>query len=1057
MRGYVWSLVVLGLGSGIPSWQAQAQEPAAVRPQAVVDLTFDEDSGPAKDAATVGSAADEGQLRNEPVRVSSPFWNQPGKRALELNASRQQFVEIADSTDVDRPEAVSFSLLAVNLLSPSEGGFRGLVAKRGVQDGKTLANYGINLNMQSDVFQVYLNDGSGYRVVQYAAKDVFPVRKLTHLTATFLVADAPGQDTDTDVDDVRIQLFVNGQPATPKSVNKGFINGTEGWITDIAPDQLLNDLPVTIGRSDAGGEYLSAVVDEFLLFPKALSSAEAKQLFLEVAGSDVEQLIQADKPGPPPRPELVRLSQPGLTVGQSTRLVIVGKNLAPESRIITPVEGITWEFVGDPKPEQLVVTATVTPQARPGIYPLYIATSQGISAPLPFAVDILRHVPAAEVASPEKPVTLPAAVFGNLAGGQEPRVYFVGKQGQRFVADVELKRLGGKANPVLELKAANGRPVTIAWGDSQFAGDVRLEYVLPADGVYAIELHDLVYRAPGPNAYRLKLGDLTLIDHLLPVAARPGLQEFEPIGTGLPAQSKLTAEVSAAETPRKLTIALPAAAHVAAPWPVVRSSEGQEIVEAAVEEGNWQTIDATLPAGSTYVAIHGRLATPQERDQYLLNVTPGQKLRLELAAPSLRSPVVGELEILGHPQGNRLAISGDQPSETDPALEFTVPANVTQVRVAIRDLFGRGAPQFLYRLEIAPAARPRFAVTTNVTAIQLPAQGTALVELNVSRAAYNGPLALSLTGVDGVTLAPAQIPAGVSGAVLIRLESSLAAPLEFPLVQLSASTVGVEPVVRQTVVRPDVEGFSIAADTLALGSLPAAGLKFDVVNPPTQLFKGAPATLQVQIGRENSSEPSAALRITSLSTEPVRFQQANNPGSGKLPGIEIAAGTILDSQTNSGTVTLNVPLDVAVKDLELALVADVLAHPYSERPLATAVALPFRATVETAVAPKLDVPSLHVVAESAHEVTGKLERTKGFTSPVQVTLTGLPKEYKMQPAVVPGDQNEFKIIVTAPAVTAAAVIPNVKLQVTTSGSPIAADQDVPLRIAPKPASPAAAQ
>lgn len=1057
MRGCVWSLVALGLGSVVPLWQASGQESAAVRPQAVVDLTFEEECGPAKDGATVGDAADEGQLRNEPVRVSSPFWNQAGKRALELNAGRQQFVEIADSPDVDRPEAVSFSLLAVNLLSPADGGFRGLVAKRGVQDGKTLANYGINLNMQSDVFQVYLNDGSGYRVVQYGVKDVFPIRKLTHLTATFLVADAPGQDADTDVDDVRIQLFVNGQPATPKSVNKGFLNGTEGWITDIAPDQLVNDLPVTIGRSDAGGEYLSAVVDEFLLFPKALSPAEARQLFLEVAGPDVEQLMQADKAGPPPRPELVRLSQPGLTVGQATRLVIVGKHLAPEPRIVVPVEGLTWEFVGDPKPEQLVLNVTATPQTRPGIYPLYVASAQGISDPLPIAVDILPHVAVTEVATPEKPVTLPAAVFGNLAGGQEPRVYFVGKQGQRFVADVELKRLGGKANPVLELKAANGRPVTIAWGDSQFAGDVRLEHVLPTDGIYAIELHDLVYRAPGPNAYRLKLGDLTFVDHVLPVAAGPGSQEFETIGTGLAAASKLTADVPSTETSRTLPISLPAASQVVAPWPVVRSSQGQEIVETAVEPGTWQTIDATFPPGSTYVAIHGRLMKAQERDQYLVNVTPGQKLRLELAAPSLRSPVVGELEILGHPQGNRLAISGDQPSETDPALEFTVPANVTQVRMAVRDLFGRGSPQSVYRLKIAPATRPRFSVSTSAAAIQLPHQGTALLELSVSREAYNGPLALSVSGIDGVTLSPSQIPAGVSGAVLVRIESRRSEPLNLPLFQIVASTIDVEPPVRQTVIRSDVEDFSMVADTLALGSLPAANLKFDVANPPTQLFKGAPASLQVQFNREGSTDSAAAVRITSTSTEPVRFQQANNPNSGKLPGIEIAAGTILDSGANSGTVTLIVPLDVAVKDVELAIVADVLAHPYSERPLATAVALPFRATVETAVAPKLDAPSLQVVAETAHEVTGKLERTKGFTSPVHVTLTGFPKGYQVQPAVVPGDQNEFKIIVTAPAVTAAAAIPNVKLQVTTSGSPLAADQDVPLKVTPKPATPATDQ
>ncbi len=172
----------------------------------------DEESGPAVDTAATGQGADAGTLTNNPARVPSPFWNQRGKRALQLNAAQQQFVEIADSTDVDCPTGATVSLFCVNLNPPTDGAYHGLFAKRGVQDGKTLTNYGINFVTQADNFQVYFNDGTGYRVASYSTKDALPYRKLVYLTATWQVGDAPGTDADTDADDVRMQLFANGKP-----------------------------------------------------------------------------------------------------------------------------------------------------------------------------------------------------------------------------------------------------------------------------------------------------------------------------------------------------------------------------------------------------------------------------------------------------------------------------------------------------------------------------------------------------------------------------------------------------------------------------------------------------------------------------------------------------------------------------------------------------------------------------------------------------------------------------------------------------------------------------
>ena len=190
-------LLLAACAAGCFSDLVSAQD-EAIRPKAVVNYSFDEESGPAKETATVGQVADDGKLVNDPLRVASPFWNQSGKKAIQLDAARQQYIEIADSADVDCPSAASFGLFVVNLTEATDSGYHGLVAKRGLDNGKASTNYGINFQMQADNFQVYIHDGTNYKVVTYSAKEALPFRKLVYVTATFEVADAPKQDDDTD-------------------------------------------------------------------------------------------------------------------------------------------------------------------------------------------------------------------------------------------------------------------------------------------------------------------------------------------------------------------------------------------------------------------------------------------------------------------------------------------------------------------------------------------------------------------------------------------------------------------------------------------------------------------------------------------------------------------------------------------------------------------------------------------------------------------------------------------------------------------------------------------
>ena len=262
--------------------------PADVRDKAVVSLTFDDlpESGvitTTADSAKSGKVADAVSLTLDPSRIPSAFVAGSTGASLLLDPAKKQQIIVAHSEDISRPDAVSVSGLFANLQSADSSTFHGLFAKR--HPTSSTSNYGINFNAGTDTFQVYVNDGTGYKLAQYSVKQTIGYRRRMHLTISLDHADAPGADADADVDDVRLRVFVNGQPATPTVVSGGFADGKVGWLQDVSLAKCVSDTPLTIGSSFTDGEMLRMVCDEFHLFAEALTDEDAAALFSEITGA----------------------------------------------------------------------------------------------------------------------------------------------------------------------------------------------------------------------------------------------------------------------------------------------------------------------------------------------------------------------------------------------------------------------------------------------------------------------------------------------------------------------------------------------------------------------------------------------------------------------------------------------------------------------------------------------------------------------------------------------------------------------------------------------------
>ena len=518
--------------------------PRSVRASAIVVFEFEEPNGDAKDAATFGGTADVGQLKNGPQRVDSPFWGQAGKKAVLLNAGRKQFVQIPDGPDGDRPNAVTASFFFLNLHPLTDGNFHGVIAKRAESNAGAVTNYGINYRPNGDAFQVYLNDGSGFRSVVYSVKEVINTRRLVHLSVCWEVGDAPAPDADADRDDVRVHLYVNGESIVPKSVSNGQIAGQDGWLPDINVPKLLNNVPVTLGASTPTTEFASGLIDEFLLFDRALNDEEAARLFHELAGPNANELAKQEAAPPVPavpRPAITTTSLHGLQAGHATPLTLTGANLQPNPRIILPGVSLEQKVLEGSGAGRLNVEVTLPGDCPLGWFPLFVETDQGVSLPMPMAIDTLPQRSAGG-SSPDQPAQLPAAFSGQMAGANVARIYFQGKAGDRVAAEVEAKRLGSAMDPVVEIKSARGTPLVIGWGETLLRGDARVELRLPRDGVYFAEVHDLTYKAPGQNRFRLKLGDFRQVDQWFPKKIEEDNKvTLKPLGKGLPEGAELVA------------------------------------------------------------------------------------------------------------------------------------------------------------------------------------------------------------------------------------------------------------------------------------------------------------------------------------------------------------------------------------------------------------------------------------------------------------------------------------------------------------------------------------
>lgn len=1039
---------------------------ADVRDRAVISLTFDAPAAagsaaaPATavtltDSARSGSTPDNAALPNGGTAIPSAFVPGSGGQSLLLDPAQRQVLTIPGMGDASCPAAVTISGLFASLHPLTDNAFHGLLARR-QPAAPSLTNYGINYNPAADAFQVYVNDGKGFKVAVYSFRNVLGARRRTHLTATFETADAPGADADTDADDVRIRLFVNGQPVTPGSAAAGFVDGAAAWLTDVKLDACLSDTPLTVGGSFVDGELSRLVCDDLHVFAEALPDADALALFQAVAGSAAADLLREQKgevPAAAAAPVIGRLSQYALTTGQTSRLTIFGNHLT-NARLQPGLHGLTAKPVDGNNAGQATFEVTVPKDVVPGRYLLRVATDAGVSRPVMFSLDGLpQHADQQFTeAAPAPDTAAPFAVSGVISGTEQKRVYFHGRSGQRVTVEVEARRIGSRLDPVVEIRSAQATPLTVQWQQADLAGDARAVTTLPADGLYFAELHDLQYRAPGNSPWRLLIGDLPASSLAYPPALADASTAIRVAGrAGLSDAVTVRAAGGAAAVE---------AGQALLPLPRLLATTGREVTEPVDGTFDEMPLDATFTTAPFQpLYVNGRIVTAGETDQFVLTVTPGQALHLSVAARSLSSPLRPQLAVFRGDE--RIAFSDGDSGAADPAVDVTVAEGVTQLRIQLQDFTGNGTPTSVYRLLVSRKDRPAFLLQTRDDTLSLPVNGSAPLRLSVIRQSpafrYTGPIRLHAAGVPGLSIVPDLIPASEQNQqVLVVLTRTQAAGqadhADFssaePRLSIRGESEGLEggaaaelevllesvPAGRLTFAEQEI----VAAETAAIPAL----VTLDAV--PPVLLRGLPATLSVRVlPLQPATE--AFVRLEMITTETPRRVDPNNPNSAVKPMVAAPEFQFGTASQSVFSLPLNVPLDVAENTIDAVFAAEFVSQPLAPPATARAWTAPVRLTVDHAVTIRPPAEPVKSSKAATASLSGSLQRHPQFSEPVTLIVDGLPAGYTAMPVTVPADQSAFTLSVAIPDSATAGEVPGLTVRgQTSSGAPITAP--IPLKL-----------
>jgi hypothetical protein len=555
--------------------------------------------------------------------------------------------------------------------------------------------------------------------------------------------------------------------------------------------------------------------------------------------------------------------------------VIGGQNLQGAQTVRVNGRGVTGSVTKAVDAKTVNVALTVAPDAELGEREIRLMSPAGASNRFRFTVGQLPEIkeiePNSEKSKAQKLDSLPVLINGQIMQGDLDYYRFAAKAGQKLVIRAEARKIlpfiadavPGWTDACLTLYDAGGKQLASV-DDFRFKPDPVLFYEVPKDGEYLVEIRDIIFRGRADFVYRLSIGTLPYLTHLYPLGGRRNTTaKVQLFGANLPTQTLDLALPDDSPAVRYVDVKQGGIVSNALPFAVGDYPEVEE------REPNDKFSDAMrVPVP---VTINGRIDRPDDEDHFVFSAKAGERLVLEVYARRLDSPLDSILTLFNSKEQelaeNDDTVDVNEPLVThhaDSRLVFKVPTD-GDYTVRLRDVQGKGGPEYAYRLTIAPV-RPDFTLHLSPDNPQVGQGDTTMLLVTAVRK----------DGFDGrIKLAAHDLPPefAVSNAVIEpgRIETfmTLTAPANAPLGLSSPTLTGEATVDGQTITRKALPGeeqmqafsfrFTVPSQEMLLAVTESPPFTLSVSLPPEQkvveIPQGGEAQVTVKVTRKPPPPP----------------------------------------------------------------------------------------------------------------------------------------------------------------------------------------------------------
>ena len=769
-------------------------------------------------------------------------------------------------------------------------------------------------------------------------------------------------------------------------------------------------------------------------------------------------------------PVLEKLDPIGGQRGTAVKLTLSGQGLTEHTQVISKIPAALTPLSApremSRQGKELPYLLEIRADAAVGVYAIRIQTQEGLSNVLLFSVgafpETAEKEPEAVGRAAGKPlnddletaqlISTPVTVNGTLPGPDRDYYRFSAKAGQNLVLEVECRRIGSAIDPAIELFDVSGK--RLAWNQDApgIGADARLDYKFANDGEYLVAVHDSKFSEQQQDFYRLKIGQYAYAEGLFPLGWKRGETiDIELFGGNLHKPVKVPADLASEDSAAEFSyVSVPGAAG-ALPMRLALGDD-PEVIEPE-SKGAVEMQSGTV--------VNGRISKPGEIDSYGFSVKEGEKWQVQLRAARLGTSSLYGVLTLYDGKGEKLGTTREigvrhklsnldvaEDPNADQHMSFEAPEGVSEIRVEVEDLLGRGGDLFGYRL-VANRRSADFSLMILTQQVNIPLRGSALVTVRSDRQGYKGSIKLSIPNLPGdIIMNGGHIPfhehQGASLAASTGFLTLTPKPGARP--QTANLEIWGEAEVEGKLIRRRARGpgmqtnvtFRVGEKTVRDNVAPWLG-----VDLPAMVVKEQPAVVELMAPHYIKLIQGTSTKIPwEFTTRSKGLAMAGNPRRTSLmstPNVRVTRRLERDPKSpNKGVFVLGSQVGWGPGKFEVVLPAKIKVDGREETIYSPAITIDVVRAYE--VEPAEEVTTLE--PGGATELAAKLRREEGFDRDVEVKAENLPLGVACETVKVPGTQSEFRLPCKVEADAASGEF---EIDLTTSSTVIGGeDKEIPI-------------